>query len=163
LPTEAPPGLLQPVGRDSLPALEELTLREYDPLPFVVQKVILDQAATTSWFLEIRDPRGQPIRRLSGTGAPPARISWDWRDADGRLIEETGYTYLWGWTDGDGGTYTTPERSLRVVWEIRERTLRFGRDVVSWENRAEAYPILLLEERPTPAVEPENEAEPVRE
>jgi hypothetical protein len=170
LPVGASPSLMRPVGNDSLPEREEIVLREYDPLPFAVRRIGTGGVPTTSWYLEIRDARGREIRRIEGSGTPPAVVDWDWRDKIGRRVREAAVTYRWGWTEADGGTYTTPERSLQVVWEIRQRTLRFGREIAPADRAVlrprlllGEHPTLWLEERSAPAGEPRNETEPVRE
>jgi hypothetical protein len=121
-----PAKLLRPVGDEALANEEQVVLREFDPVPFSIERRG-GTPSTDSWFLEIRDGRNDLVRRLSGRGAPPDTVRWDWCDASGRRVGVGDYRYRWGWTAGDGTAYNLRERSLLVIEEILQRTLQFGR------------------------------------
>lgn len=44
------------------------------------------------WQVVINDHRGQEVRRLEGAGNPPADVTWDGQDTDGRLVDDGTYT-----------------------------------------------------------------------
>jgi len=44
------------------------------------------------WQVVIRDAQGREIRRLEGAGNPPAAVTWNGEDADGRLVDDGVYT-----------------------------------------------------------------------
>ncbi|MEZ4386547.1 MAG: PorV/PorQ family protein [Candidatus Krumholzibacteriia bacterium] len=44
------------------------------------------------WQVVIRDQQGQEVRRLEGAGQPPAEVSWNGEDSDGRLVGDGVYT-----------------------------------------------------------------------
>lgn len=41
----------------------------------------------SAWKLLLQDARGEPVRAMTGAGAPPPEISWDGRTEDGRHVE----------------------------------------------------------------------------
>ncbi len=43
------------------------------------------------WRIVIRDRAGGEVRRLEGSGQPPAAVTWNGEDADGRLVEDGVY------------------------------------------------------------------------
>ncbi|MBN1594854.1 OmpA family protein [candidate division FCPU426 bacterium] len=50
---------------------------------------VLPEEGVQSWSLEIRHAQNQQaVRTLPGTGQPPARITWDAKDQNGRLVKK---------------------------------------------------------------------------
>ena len=149
--------LLQPVGRDSIPASEEITLYQFDVIPFDIAGLgPADHIA--AWSLEIRDVNGWPVRNLGGRGAPPRRVGWDWRDQRGHRVDVDSYVYRLVWQDTDGALRHTPDREILIARQVMQRTLDFGTDQKPRHDLERAHPVLILDPgrdglsvgRPTP-------------
>ncbi len=104
-----------------------------------------DAAGVVRWRLDIAVPGGDPLRSLSGDGTPPASVTWDARDGDGRLLGAGGvYHYQLVLLGADGREV----RSERVLFGINreqaiELVLRGGAfRVGSHELTAEAVAML---------------------
>jgi hypothetical protein len=142
--------LMAPVGTDSVPAVEQITLYEYDAVGFAVRRNPAGSAAT-KWRLEIDDLHGRRVRTLAGEGTPPPRLRWDWRDESGRAVPGGAYRYRLGWQDGDGQRWRTPDRTLEVVRRVMQRTLTFERMPVGDLPAGTQPPLLILDGDREPA------------
>ena len=136
--------LFQPVGGDSIPPLEEVTLRQLPVIPFAVRHLGATDGVD-AWRLEIRDSAGEPVRTLAGRGAPPRELGWDWRDAAGRLVEVDHYTYRLVWRDTAGRMRHTPDRELLIARQVMQRTLEFGTGQAPLRDLQKARPVLILD------------------
>jgi len=136
--------LLQPVGNDSLPSVEQITLYEHDTIVFLIHSRATD-AVASSWSLAIHDTAGQSVRTFGGQGAPPDSVRWDWRDDTQNVVPAGSYRYRLGWRDRDGKRYWSPERSLEVTRHVMQRTLTFTRQPTGTLPTGTLPPVLILD------------------
>jgi len=48
------------------------------------------------WYLDLYNRQAQVVRTIEGTGIPPAVITWEGKDNQGKLVPDGEYTYLFG-------------------------------------------------------------------
>lgn len=135
--------LFTPVGQDSIPPVEEVTLYQAPSIPFVIGHLGPTERVE-AWRLEIRDSLGRDVRVLGGRGAPPNTVNWDWRDHRGRVVEVDHYTYRLVWRDTHGVRHT-PEAEILIARQVLQRTLEFGTDQAPLRDLEKARPVLILD------------------
>jgi len=136
--------LMQPVGPDSIPDLEEVTMLQYAAIPVFIQS-LGDVSGIRNWSLEIRDSLDRPVRVISGPGGPPVVVSWNWRDGGGRVVDVDNYTYQLSWRDEAGTIGHTPQREILIARQVMQRTLEFGHDQTPLRSLQNARPVLILD------------------
>lgn len=119
---------------------EERVLYDPERMTLFINSAI-DYDPVQSWILRIADVSGKTIKTFDGTGNMPERIEWDWRDADGRLIEPGVYRYRIEWVDSIGLTQQSNERKLYVQKMLRKITIEVTRDIEALRNEADAVEI----------------------
>jgi hypothetical protein len=136
--------LMRPVGSDSIPSLEEITLYQ---MPAIEIKLLrLGHVETTrTWTLEIQDSLGRPVRQFQGVGQPPTAVSWDWRDGRGSIVDVDQYTYQLLWIDGSGGIHKTIAREILIARQVMQRTLEFGVEKTPLRDLERQQPMLILD------------------
>ncbi len=136
--------LMRPVGSDSIPSLEEITL--YQTPAIDIKLLRLGHVETTrTWTLEIQDSLGRPVRQFQGLGQPPAAVSWDWRDSQGSIVDVDQYTYQLLWIDGSGGIHKTIAREILIARQVMQRTLEFGVEKTPLRDLERQQPMLILD------------------
>lgn len=136
--------LLSPVGNDSIPAREELTLDQTAAIGIRLQHWG-DTAGIRAWSVEILDSGDRSVRRLGGRGAPPARVVWDGRDEAGRKVDVDEYSYHLLWRDAAGMPHRTPARHILVTRKVMQRTLEFGVERTPVRDGPRRRPTLILD------------------
>ncbi len=136
--------LMGPVGRDSIPAMEEITLYQYPAIPIKLLS-LGDADAVAAWTLEILDSLGRPVRQFRGQGTPPSQVNWDWRDGDGRIVDVDQYTYQLLWRDVRGGLHKTIAREILIARQVMQRTLEFGVEKTPLRELEKQQPMLILD------------------
>ncbi len=136
--------LTQPVGTDSIPALEEVTLYQYPAIPIRLLRLGNVQG-TQIWTLEILDSLGRPVRQFNGRGNPPPVVRWDWRDTQGDLVDVDQYTYQLRWRDAQGNLHETIAREIIIARQVMQRTLEFGVEKTSLRDLEQRQPMLILD------------------
>lgn len=76
---------------------------------------VANRQRIVSWILAIRNSEGYVVRSYTGYQAPPKRLPWDGKDAQGKIVPAGGYTYRMSATDTKNRTEVTPSRSLRIL------------------------------------------------
>ncbi len=56
---------------------------------FAIETAVRGQVE--SWRVEIRDEKGQVVRRMTGNGTPPGGVSWGGENEEGRLVPDGHY------------------------------------------------------------------------
>lgn len=133
-----------PVGSAAIPAVEEVTLRQFAAIPLRIL-ALGDAGEINGWTLEIRDSDGQPVRAWAGVSTPPAAIGWDWTDTDGRPVDVDVYTCELTWRDRTGLVRRAPRREIVIARQTFQRTLAFGRDQAPLRALPDAVPVLILD------------------
>lgn len=136
--------LMRPVGNDSIPAVEEITLYQYPTIPINIMSLGV-VVGIQSWTLEILDSLGRPVRHFRGQGPIPARVVWDWRDHQGQLVDVDQYTYQLLWRDGVGGDHKTIAREILIARQVMQRTLEFGVEKTPLRDVERQQPMLILD------------------
>lgn len=136
--------LMASVGQDSIPPMEEVTLFQYDAIPFHVN-VLGDSSQVVAWALEIRDSNDDVVRTLSGQGPPPSVVAWDWRSASGKLVPVDSYIYQFSWRDQYDRVGRAPRREILIARQVMQRTLEFGRDQAPLNSLKNTRPVLILD------------------
>ncbi len=136
--------LLRPVGTDSIPALEEITLYQYANIPIRIHR-LGDVTKTQAWALEILDSLGRPVRQFTGRGNPPAFVNWDWRNSKGHIVDVDQYTYQLRWRDIQGNQHETIAREIIIARQVMQRTLEFGIQKTSLRDLDKRQPMLILD------------------
>lgn len=54
------------------------------------------KAEISSWSFTIKSESGKLVRKFSGTGRPPAKLKWDGKDLNKRLVKDGKYLYSLG-------------------------------------------------------------------
>ncbi len=136
--------LMRPVGSDSIPSLQEITLRQYSAI--AINLVSLGPVAgIQDWSLKIHDSLDQPVRSFSGQGPAPEQVHWDWRDARGQMVDVDQYTYQLHWRDAGGGLHKTISREILIVRQVMQRTLEFGVENTPRQDLQKQQPVLILD------------------
>ncbi len=73
-----------------------------------------------NWLLEIYDYDGHVLRTFQSPDDQLPKIEWDWRDADGNLLQPDKYFYLFRWKDVHGNLLTTRRKDFRVEKIVRQ-------------------------------------------
>jgi len=136
--------LMRPVGNDSIPAREEITLYQTAAIGISLHHWG-DTAGIRAWNLEIIDSLDRPVRRLGGRGAPPARVVWDGRDQAGHRVEVDEYSYRLHWRDESGMEHRTIARNILVARRVMQRTLEFGVERTPLRDLERRQPTLILD------------------
>lgn len=136
--------LMRPVGRDSIPPMEEITLYQYPSIPIKLLR-LGDVDDLQAWSLDILDSLGRPVRQFKGLGGPPSQVTWNWRDEDGRLVDVDQYTYQLRWRDGRGGYHKTITREILIARQVMQRTLEFGVQKTPLRDLEKQQPMLILD------------------
>jgi len=136
--------LLRPVGNDSIPALEEITLYQYPAIPIRLYS-LGDVTGTQVWTLEILDSLSRPVVQFNGRGIPPLEVSWDWRDTQGRLVDVDQYSYQLRWRDSKGELHQTIAREILIARQVMQRTLEFGVQKTPLGDLEQRQPMLILD------------------
>lgn len=136
--------LLRPVGMDSIPAVEEITLYQTDAIA-ITMLGWGDLFGVRAWNLEITDSLDETVRRIGGDGAPPARVVWDGRDQRGRRVDVDEYSYRLHWRDASGVDHQTITRNILVARQVMQRTLEFGVQKTPLEDLQRRRPTLILD------------------
>ncbi len=136
--------LMRPVGQDSIPPLEEITLYQYPAIPINILSLGSVQGIK-AWNLDILDSLGRPVRQFKGLGLPPSQVVWDWRDAAGRLVDVDQYTYQLLWRDASGGDHKTITREILIARQVMQRTLEFGVEKRPLRDVERQQPMLILD------------------
>jgi len=137
-------GLMRPVGRDSIPAVEEITLYQHPTIAINLLR-LGDVEGTQLWTLDILDSLDRPVRQYRGLGEPPATVNWDWRDRDGNLVDVDQYTYQLLWRDAGGGLHKTIAREILIARQVMQRTLEFGVEKTLLRDLERKRPMLILD------------------
>ncbi len=136
--------LTRPVGNDSIPALEEITLYQYPAIPIRLHR-LGDVTGTRAWTLEILDSLGRPVRQFKGRGNPPLEVRWDWRDSRGLIVDVDQYTYQLRWRDSRNNLHQTIAREIIIVRQVMQRTLEFGVQKTPLRDLEKRQPMLILD------------------
>lgn len=136
--------LMRPVGNDTIPPIEELTLYQYPVIPIQLHS-LGDVENTQAWTLEILDSLSQPVRQFNGRGAPPSQVSWDWQNTQGHIVDVDQYTYQLRWRDAQGRLHETITREILIARQIMQRTLEFGIERTPLKDLEKRTPTLILD------------------
>ncbi len=136
--------LMRPVGADSIPSLEEITLYQ-NPAIIIQLHRLGDVSGIQAWTVEILDSLERPVRQFAGRGNPPTQISWDWRDGHGRRVDVDQYTYQLRWRDASGGKHHTIAREILIARQVMQRTLEFGVQKTPLRDLKRQQPLLILD------------------
>ena len=80
-----------------------------------------------SWSLEIEDRERTSVRSIPGSGGVPDRLTWDWRDDDGELVDPGWYSALLRWEDNSGRPRISRSGSLFVRKKQKDITIELTR------------------------------------
>ncbi len=136
--------LLRPVGQDSIPPREEITLYQAKAIGINLPHWGRTEGIR-DWTLEIVDSLDQPVRRFGGAGAPPARVLWDGLDQAGHRVGVDEYSYRLLWRDERGMEHRTIARTILVARRVMQRTLEFGVERTPLQDPRRRQPTLILD------------------
>ena len=74
-----------------------------------------NRTRVVSWIMTIRAANGDVVKTYQGYNAPPTRLDWDGRNAQGVLVPAGVYTYRMMVTDKKNRTETTPVRQVEIL------------------------------------------------
>jgi hypothetical protein len=136
--------LMQPVGSDSIPSLEEITLYQY-PSIVIHLYPLGDVSGIRDWTVDILDSLGRPVRQMGGQGDPPSEVRWDWRNQSGALVDVDQYTYQLHWRDALGSQHHSIAREIVIARQVMQRTLEFGVQKTPLRDLERQHPVLILD------------------
>ncbi len=136
--------LNRPVGQEAIPAVEEITLYQFERVPFIVHTFgPRDRVAAWTWTL--RDSDGATVRTIAAAAAPPDTIWWDWRNERGEIVAVDSYSYQFSWRHPDGTHSQLPPQPLQVARQVIQRSLVFGNTELPPEALQRGETMLLLD------------------
>jgi outer membrane protein OmpA-like peptidoglycan-associated protein/flagellar hook assembly protein FlgD len=89
-----------------------------------------DTSPIEDWTVDIHDPAGSLFRTFSGSGTPPAPISWDGRSETGELVQSA-------------ATYRISARVRDSVWNSSDATDEARSDILVIQEEGERLRIVL--------------------
>jgi len=110
---------------------------------------IFPPVSLASWSLEIRDARETGVCALSGTGAPPESVPWNWQDSKGQIIAPGTYSYTLRVVDADGRVTYSDQGRFEAIHQARSLTIDVTRKSRIGQVAADKY-ILIVGSQRTP-------------
>ncbi|MCP4290567.1 MAG: hypothetical protein GY780_01860 [bacterium] len=136
--------LIRSVGNDSIPAVEEISLRQFPSIAINIHS-LGDVVGTRAWTMEISDSLERPVRQFQGVGNPPEQVLWNWLDSHDELVDVDQYTYQLKWVDAQGNRHFTIAREITIARQVMQRTLEFGVEKTPLRELQKRQPVLILD------------------